>query len=157
MSLSDLTAAERHRRVAADLTALVERTTDWDAPTPVAGWTAKDVVGHLVSWLPGFLSAGGVEFASRPAGGDDPVATWTDHVARVQALLDDPASASATFSFEPDAASGAAGAEGDLDVRAARSRAAGRPGRRGSSARTSSIRPQSTHTRWWWRSSTLGS
>ena len=38
------TPAERHRRFAAVFTARVEGTTDWDAPAPVAGWTARDVV-----------------------------------------------------------------------------------------------------------------
>ncbi|MBA2696948.1 MAG: maleylpyruvate isomerase N-terminal domain-containing protein [Actinobacteria bacterium] len=40
----------------------------WDAPTPVAGWTARDVVGHLTGWFPGFLQAGaGVELARGPS------------------------------------------------------------------------------------------
>jgi hypothetical protein len=40
MSLSDLTAAERQRRIAVELTSLVQRVPDWDATAPVAGWTA---------------------------------------------------------------------------------------------------------------------
>ena len=40
----------------------VRGTRDWDAPAPVAGWTARDVVGHLTEWLPAFLAGGaGIE------------------------------------------------------------------------------------------------
>jgi hypothetical protein len=51
-------AAVRHRRHAAAFSDRVRGTTDWDAPAPVAGWTARDVVRHLVEWFPGFLAAG---------------------------------------------------------------------------------------------------
>ena len=61
MALSDLTAAERHRRIAGDFTHLVQGVTEWGVPAPVAGWSARDVVEHLVEWLPSFLSAGGIE------------------------------------------------------------------------------------------------
>jgi uncharacterized protein (TIGR03086 family) len=98
MALSDLTAAERHRRIAGDFTDLARRVADWDAPAPVAGWTARDVVEHLVTWLPGFLSSGGVELDTASA--DDPEAAWTAHANTVQDLLDDPAQAAAEFSHE---------------------------------------------------------
>jgi uncharacterized protein (TIGR03086 family) len=97
MALSDLTAAERHRRIAGDFTDLAWRVADWDAPAPVVGWTARDVVEHLVTWLPGFLSSGGVELDTATA--DDPVSAWTAHADAVQDLLDDPAQA-AEFSHE---------------------------------------------------------
>jgi uncharacterized protein (TIGR03086 family) len=98
MTLSELTAAARHRRIAGDFTDRVRRVTDWDVPAPVAGWTARDVVDHLLTWLPSFLSAGGVELPSGPAVADDPVAAWTHHADAVQALLDDPERAAAAFS-----------------------------------------------------------
>ena len=50
--------AERHRAVAAGFTARVEGAGDWDAPAPVAGWRARDVVAHLVEWFPHFLKSG---------------------------------------------------------------------------------------------------
>ncbi|MDQ6849979.1 MAG: maleylpyruvate isomerase N-terminal domain-containing protein, partial [Actinomycetota bacterium] len=40
--------AGRHRAVTAGFTARVRGASDWDAPAPVAGWRARDVVGHLV-------------------------------------------------------------------------------------------------------------
>ena len=36
--------ADDHRRVAADFTKVVDGVTDWDAPAPVEGWAARDVV-----------------------------------------------------------------------------------------------------------------
>jgi uncharacterized protein (TIGR03086 family) len=64
----------------------------WDSPAPVEGWVARDVVRHLVEWLPAFLKAGaGVDLPTGPSVDDDPVAAWTVHAEGVQALLDDPA------------------------------------------------------------------
>jgi uncharacterized protein (TIGR03086 family) len=97
MSLSELTAAERHHRIASAFTDRVQRVTDWDAPTPVAGWSALDVVDHLASWLRGFLAGGGVPLPVGPTVTDDPVAAWTFHADAVQALLDDPERASVPF------------------------------------------------------------
>lgn len=71
----------------------------WDAPAPVAGWVARDVVRHLVEWFPGFL-AGGSE-VTLPATGSvdvDPVGTWDAFAVSVQAVLDDPATAGGSFS-----------------------------------------------------------
>jgi uncharacterized protein (TIGR03086 family) len=66
----------------------------WDAPAPVEGWVARDVVRHLVEWFPSFLHAGtGIRLVSGPSVDDDPVAAWTVHSTAVQALLDDPATA----------------------------------------------------------------
>lgn len=87
-----MTAAETHRQVAGDFTARVLGTTDWDAPAPVDGWAARDVVRHLVEWCPSFLEHGaGVTLAAGPSVDDDPVAAWQVHCAAVQELLDDPA------------------------------------------------------------------
>jgi uncharacterized protein (TIGR03086 family) len=93
MALSDLPPAERHRQIAATFTDRVHGAKDWGALSPVAGWTARDVVRHLVEWLPPFLTAGaGIELPSGPSVDDDPVAAWQAHRSAVQALLDDPAS-----------------------------------------------------------------
>lgn len=70
----------------------------WDAPAPVEGWTARDVVRHLVEWFPGFL-AGGSDVTLPPTGSvdDDPVGTWDGFAASVQAVLDDPETAARAF------------------------------------------------------------
>ena len=93
-----MSEADRHRRIAQAFTRQVDATVDWDAPTPVPEWTARDVVDHLTTWLPGFLAAGtGVGLAPGPSGADDPPGAWRHQVASVQALLDDPATAARTF------------------------------------------------------------
>ncbi|AGZ41503.1 TIGR03086 family metal-binding protein [Actinoplanes friuliensis] len=93
MTLSDR-PDDRHRRIAGDFTDRVEGTGSWDVPSPVAGWTARDVVRHLTDWFPGFLAAGsGIELPRGPSVDEDPVAAWRVHSDGVQAVLDDPGSA----------------------------------------------------------------
>ena len=90
-----MSAPDTHRQVAGAFTDRVLGTTDWDAPAPVEGWVARDVVRHLVEWLPGLLEGGaGVTLAAGPSVDDDPVAALQVHCAAVQDLLDDPATPS---------------------------------------------------------------
>lgn len=88
MALPESPAA-RHEAVAGEFTRLVEQTRDWAAPAPVDGWTARDVVQHLVGWFGGFLSAGGVQLPAGPSAADDPVGAWRHHADAVQALIDE--------------------------------------------------------------------
>jgi uncharacterized protein (TIGR03086 family) len=94
MTIAELNPAERHRQIASTFTDRVRQVKDWDAATPVPEWTARDVVRHLVEWLPGFLAAGSdVQPQSGPDVDDDPAARWGAHCDWVQALLDDHGSA----------------------------------------------------------------
>lgn len=100
--------AEHHRRVAGAFTDRVRGTRDWSAPAPVAGWTARDVVGHLVGWLPGFLAGGGVTLPTGQSAEEsmspvhaalaDPAGAWQLHSDAVQTLLDDSVRAAGEFS-----------------------------------------------------------
>ncbi|TDQ05049.1 TIGR03086 family metal-binding protein [Labedaea rhizosphaerae] len=93
MALPEQPAA-RHRAVAGTFTERVRGAKDWDAPSPVEDWTARDVVRHLVEWFPSFLSAGaGIDLPKGPSVDADPVAAWQVHSDGVQALLDDPETA----------------------------------------------------------------
>ncbi len=83
------TPAGRHAAVAGGFGRLVEQTTDWSAPAPVPGWTARDVVEHLVRWFPGFLAGGGIELPAGPSVADDPIAAWQHQADAVQALLEE--------------------------------------------------------------------
>lgn len=70
----------------------------FDAPAPVEGWVARDVVRHLLEWLPGFLESGaGIQLDAIPSSLDDPVGAWEARCEQVQALLDDPATPYVTF------------------------------------------------------------
>lgn len=88
--------AERYRRVAGRLSLRVSEVASgaWEAPAPCEGWVARDVVRHMVEWMPAFLlAAGGPALPEGPSVDDDPVAAWTTMSDGIQALLDDPASA----------------------------------------------------------------
>lgn len=94
-----MSPAEEHRRVAGVFTDRVVGTTDWDAPAPVDGWVARDVVRHLVEWFPSFLEAGaGVRLERGPSVDADPVAAWRVHTDAVQRLLEDPGTPSKVLS-----------------------------------------------------------
>lgn len=56
----------------------------WDAPAPVAGWTAGDVVAHLIEWLPGCLGRRLPAVDLR-----DPAEAWRQRAADVQRLIED--------------------------------------------------------------------
>jgi uncharacterized protein (TIGR03086 family) len=95
-------AADDHRHVAGEFTKTVERTApaQWDAPAPPEGWVARDVVRHLVEWLPAFLQGStGIVLPAGPSVDDDPAAAWRAHADGVQALLDDPAIADREYDF----------------------------------------------------------
>ncbi|HEX4016922.1 MAG TPA: TIGR03086 family metal-binding protein [Frankiaceae bacterium] len=87
--------AERYRNVAGQFTERVRAVPAdaWDNPAPCEGWVARDVVGHLVGWVPDFLSRWDVELKGGPSAQADPVGAWTRLSDGVQAALDDPQAA----------------------------------------------------------------
>jgi uncharacterized protein (TIGR03086 family) len=89
--MSDI--AERYQRITSQFTARVHAVPagGWDSPSPCDGWTARDVVGHLTEWIPGFLGAQGVEFPPVPSVQDDPAGAWDAVQATVAKALADPA------------------------------------------------------------------
>jgi uncharacterized protein (TIGR03086 family) len=91
--------AERFRRVATGFTRVVEQVPPdaWERPTPCDGWVARDVVAHLVGWLPGpgfLLGAFDVDAGPLPPVDDDPLGAWAVARDAVQSALDDPQVAS---------------------------------------------------------------
>ncbi|MGW5642096.1 TIGR03086 family metal-binding protein [Saccharopolyspora sp. NPDC003752] len=86
------TPAQQHTHDAGRFTELVESAAadDWARPSPVAEWTALDIVKHLVGWSRGFLAGAGIELPPLDVEAD-PVAAWKQHVTDIQAILDDPA------------------------------------------------------------------
>lgn len=98
MALPDRPAG-RHRQIGGVFTDRVLGTRSWDVPSPVAGWTARDVVRHLTEWLPPFLAAGSaIRLPAGPGVDDDPAGAWQAQHDAVQALLDDPATAGLVLS-----------------------------------------------------------
>jgi uncharacterized protein (TIGR03086 family) len=69
----------------------------WTAPSPCADWTARDVVGHVVSTQGMILGLVGRELGEIPAVDDDPAPAWAAARAVVQGDLDDPARATTEF------------------------------------------------------------
>ena len=97
--------AEHYRKVAGRFTDRATEVPDagWERQSPCEGWVARDVVRHLVEWVPAFLdAAGGPALPVGPSVDDDPVGAWTTMSNAIQSLLDDPA-ASATMISHPRA------------------------------------------------------
>jgi uncharacterized protein (TIGR03086 family) len=69
----------------------------WEAPSPCEGWSARDVVAHVVQSHGLFLGLVGREPGDLPAVDADPVAAFDAARAIVQADLDDGPRAAATF------------------------------------------------------------
>ncbi|MBO3094820.1 TIGR03086 family metal-binding protein [Cellulomonas dongxiuzhuiae] len=62
----------------------------WARPSPCEGWTARDVVRHVVDTERDFLDQRGVPLAPIDLGGD-PAAVWRTHAAALADALADPA------------------------------------------------------------------
>jgi uncharacterized protein (TIGR03086 family) len=95
--------AETFRRIAADFTARVEGvgSDGWDAEAPCEGWVARDVVRHLVEWVPWWVGAGTAHSVTVTADVDaDPGAAWAQLRDQLQAILDRPEAETETFDSE---------------------------------------------------------
>lgn len=101
----------RYRRVAAQFDACVRAMPDdgWDNQAPCDGWVGRDVVAHLVDWVPAVFGKADIEFPTMDARAD-PVGAWTALDTTLQAALDDPEIATRRFD---------AGPPGELTVEAA--------------------------------------
>jgi uncharacterized protein (TIGR03086 family) len=96
--------SERYARVTAAFTDRVEAVPAdrWESPAPCEGWVARDVVRHLVEWVPGFFES----YAGRPipiadSVDDDPAAAWAGVRDQLAAWLADPAIASEEIDTPP--------------------------------------------------------
>jgi uncharacterized protein (TIGR03086 family) len=85
--------AERYAAISARFTETVLAVPDdgWENPAPCEGWVARDVVRHLVEWMPAFMSdSGGPELPAGPSVDDDPSQAWIVLSDGIQAVLDEP-------------------------------------------------------------------
>ena len=94
-------AADRYRRIADELSARVDAVPQdaWDRPAPCEGWLARDVVGHLVGWVPGLFL--GADWQPSRSVAEDPAAAWHDLDDALRALLDDPAATTRELDLPP--------------------------------------------------------
>ena len=91
--------ADRYRSLARGFTERVEAVPEerWANPSPCAGWTARDVVRHMVETSELFLGMVGLEVPAGPSVDDDPVLAWAAARDAVQAALDDPEKATLAY------------------------------------------------------------
>lgn len=95
--------AATFRRIAADFTTAVDGVgpDGWDAEAPCDGWVARDVVRHLVEWVPWWVGEGTDHSIEVTIDVDeDPAGAWVQLRDQLQALLDRPEAASETFDSE---------------------------------------------------------
>jgi len=84
--------ADRYRRIAAQFAQRVDGVPDsrWDDPAPPEGWVARDVVGHLTTWVPAyFYETWDLGAELPPDAAVDPVGAWRSLDQTIQAALDD--------------------------------------------------------------------
>jgi uncharacterized protein (TIGR03086 family) len=85
--------SDHYKKVAAQFTQRVEAVPDdaWENPAPCEGWVARDVVRHLVEWVPYFFStSAGLDLGGLPSVDVEPVAAWIALDEALRAALDDP-------------------------------------------------------------------
>ncbi len=97
------TPSQRFRQVAGAFSRVVASVNpeQWELPAPCDGWVARDVVRHLVGWVPSVVSKGGAQFDDAPSVDDDPSAAWLHLATGLQAALDDPSVANQEFDAGP--------------------------------------------------------
>lgn len=66
---------------------VVHAVSDWSAASPCEGWSAADVVLHVVDTQRDFLRQRGQDLGPRPGG--DPAAVWDRHLDQVADLVQD--------------------------------------------------------------------
>ena len=84
--------ADRFGRLSEDFTSRVTAVPPerWSNPSPCEGWTARDVVGHLVGNVGFFFKLVEKEPPPGPSVEDDPVGAWSSARNALQGALEDP-------------------------------------------------------------------
>ena len=94
-----MSTSARHHQIAGGFSRLAQAASDWNAATPVAQWRARDIVTHLLDWLPPVLHAW--SNLDLPAENGDLAQRWNFRTEAVQQLLDDSNTADAVLSNGP--------------------------------------------------------
>ncbi|WP_068274369.1 TIGR03086 family metal-binding protein [Aldersonia kunmingensis] len=88
------TNADRYRRLAATLERRVNAVPAdrWDSPSPCEGWSAREVLAHIIETERDFVTKQGeLSLPDGPDVASDPVGAWRHNSESIQAVLDDPA------------------------------------------------------------------
>lgn len=91
--------ADRYRRLSDEFADKVSRVSPdrWSAPSPCEGWTANDVVAHMIDAHGIFFGLVDRPFERTVSVQDNPLGALREAIDQTQADLDDPARASAKF------------------------------------------------------------
>jgi uncharacterized protein (TIGR03086 family) len=105
LAVSD-TPAERFRRVAGRFSDRISEVSPeaWDQPAPPEGWNVRDVVRHLLEWVPSVIGRSGLDMPTGPSVDEDPAGAWKTFATAIQGLLDDPETAAMQFDVGPPGA-----------------------------------------------------
>lgn len=90
--------AETYDELAEGMAAVIAslRAEHWDRPSPCEGWTARDVLAHLIDTQRDYFANHDLPLGERPDLAD-PVAAWAAHTAAVRGVLADPEVPARTF------------------------------------------------------------
>lgn len=93
MTSTEISPAQRYRDLAAGFTVRIDAVPAdrWDDASPCEGWTARDVVRHVLDSERDMVKVVGLELAPGPSVDDDPSAAWAAVRDSMQEILDDPA------------------------------------------------------------------
>ncbi|CAN5905874.1 TIGR03086 family metal-binding protein [soil metagenome] len=69
----------------------------WDAPSPCEGWSAADVIDHIVTTQRDFLGSHDIDVGQAPDVAADPAKAWHAHADAVAGALAQPGVAETTF------------------------------------------------------------
>ena len=85
--------ATRYEAANRPLAALVDAVPaqSWTTPSPCEGWSASDVLRHMIQTQRELLTERGINLGEAPQVDADPAAAWRDHAERVAAVLADDA------------------------------------------------------------------
>jgi uncharacterized protein (TIGR03086 family) len=99
MTFTDMSPADRYRDLAATFTRRVDAVPEdrWDSDAPCDGWTARDVIRHVIDSQRDMVKVVGLEFDAGPSVDADPAAAWAALRDSMQGVLDDPAQATLEY------------------------------------------------------------
>ena len=80
----------QYSALAADFGSRVHGATDWSATAPCEGWTARDVVAHVVGGHRGLIAATGGAPVAELTADEDIVGAWDAATEGIKAVLSDP-------------------------------------------------------------------